>query len=57
MEFDLVSSAVIKAALTVHSELGPGLFEEVYKACMRHELQEAGLKILSEVGLPVNTRV
>ena len=53
MEFDSLSNRIIKAALTVHSSLGPGLFEEVYKACLRHELSEAGLYVLSEVMVPV----
>ena len=39
--------------MRVHSTLGPGLFEEVYKVCLRHELSKSGLKVLSEVGLPV----
>jgi GxxExxY protein len=33
----------------VHSALGPGLFEEVYKVCLRQELS----KVLAEVGVPV----
>ena len=53
MEFDSVSKAVIEAAMTVHTALGPGLFEEVYKVCLKHELLKAGLKVFSEVGLPV----
>ena len=53
MEFDNLSNKVIGAALKVHSTLGPGLFEEVYKVCLRHELTKAGLHVLSEVGIPV----
>ena len=53
MEFDTVSQQVISAALKVHSALGPGLFEEVYKVCLKHELVLAGLDVLSEVRLPV----
>ena len=53
MEFDLISKQVLTAAMQVHSVLGPGLFEEVYKVCLTHELTKAGLKVLSEVGLPV----
>jgi len=53
MEFDSLSSKVIGAALKVHSVLGPGLFEEVYKVCLRHELGKQGIKAFSEVGLPV----
>ena len=39
--------------MKVHSVLGPGLLEEVYKACLRHELQKRNVNVLSEVGLPV----
>jgi GxxExxY protein len=53
MDFDSLSNKVIRAALNVHTALGPGLFEEVYKVCLRHELSKAGLKTLSEVRLPV----
>ena len=53
MEFDKTSNEVIGAALAVHKEFGPGLFEEVYKACLRHELRKRGLKVLHEVGMPV----
>ena len=53
MEFDPVSKEVLRAAMQVHTELGPGLFEEVYKVCLRHELTKVGLKALAEVGLPV----
>ena len=53
MEFDTLSNQVIGAALKVHSTLGPGLFEEVYKVCLHHELTEKGFKVLSEVGIPV----
>ena len=53
MDFDPLSNKVIGAALKLHSTLGPGLFEEVYKACLRHELCKEGIKALSEVSLPV----
>ena len=32
MEFDNLSNRVLAAALTVHSALGPGLFEEVIRS-------------------------
>src|SRR5205085_2919941 len=53
MEFDSLSNQVIGAALKVHSALGPGLFEEVYKVCLRHELTKNNIKVFSEVGLPI----
>ena len=48
-----VSHTVITAAMKVHTELGPGLLESAYKACLQHELQRAGIRSHLEVGLPV----
>lgn len=48
-----VSRAVITAAMRVHTELGPGLLESTYCACLQHELWTAGLRSQSQVGLPV----
>jgi GxxExxY protein len=48
-----VSHAVITAAMRVHSELGPGLLESAYQACLQHELSEAGFRSAVQVGLPV----
>ena len=45
MEFEELSKQVIGAALKVHSTLGPGLFEEVYKVCLQHELGKAGIEV------------
>ena len=48
-----VSHAVITAAMRVHSELGPGLLEHTYAACLQHELRKVGLEALGQVALPV----
>jgi GxxExxY protein len=48
-----VSHAIITAAMQVHTELGPGLLESTYSACLRHELALAGYRAASQVGLPV----
>ncbi len=48
-----ISHTVISAALKVHSALGPGLLESAYEACLAHELRKAGLKVETQVGLPV----
>jgi GxxExxY protein len=48
-----VSRAVITAAMRVHTELGPGLLESTYTACLLYELRTAGYSGLAQVGLPV----
>ena len=48
-----VSHAVITAAMKVHSELGAGLLESAYQACLHHELHQAGIQAACQVGLPV----
>jgi len=48
-----VSHAIITAAMKVHSELGPGLLESAYQACLQHELKLAGFQSAGQVGLPV----
>jgi GxxExxY protein len=48
-----VSHVVITAAMKVHSALGPGLLESAYEACLAHELKKAGLKVETQLGLPV----
>ncbi len=53
MELNKLSSQIIKAAINVHKELGPGLLESVYQSCMVIELSNMGVKVRSEVPLPV----
>jgi len=48
-----VSGKVIQAALEVHRELGPGLLESVYRACLIHELEVRGMQFEKEAWLPV----
>jgi GxxExxY protein len=48
-----VSHAIITAAMRVHSELGPGLLESTYQACLQHELYQVGIQSAAQVGLPV----
>ena len=53
MELNQLSSQIIRAAINVHKELGPGLLESVYQSCMVIELRNMGLKVQSEVPLPI----
>ena len=56
MELNQLSSQIIKAAINVHKELGPGLLETVYQSCMGIELRNMGIKVQSEVSLPISYR-
>jgi len=53
MELNYISSQIIKAAITVHKKLGPGLFESVYQKCMAIELENMELDVDTEVEIPV----
>lgn len=39
--------------MKVHSELGPGLLESTYEACLLHELRRHGFQVQRQVVLPV----
>ena len=53
MELNQLSSQIIRAAINVHKELGPGLLEAVYQFCMIIELRYMGINVKSEVPLPI----
>ncbi len=53
MELNEISEKIIGAAIQVHTTLGPGLLESTYEACLKYELQKRGLKVLSQLELPV----
>ena len=40
-----LSRQIIGAAIDVHRELGPGLLESSYEACLAYELQQVGLRV------------
>ena len=48
-----LTSRVIGAAITVHRELGPGLLESTYEACLAAELGNAGLSVERQVPVRV----
>ena len=48
-----VGKAVLDAAFKVHTALGPGLLESVYETCTAFETKESGLRVVTQVALPV----
>ncbi len=53
LELNQLSYRIIKAAINVHKELGPGLLEAVYQSCMVIELSAMGIDVQQEVPLPI----
>ena len=49
-----LSAVIVDSALTVHKTLGPGLLERIYEQCLIHELTLRGLKVESQVPLPID---
>ena len=51
-----ITQAIIGAAMDVHRELGPGLLESAYEACLAYELIQRGFKVERQKELPVKYR-
>ena len=51
---DGLTYKVIGAAIEVHKELGPGLLESIYESCLRHLLEQKGLKVISQQRVPLH---
>lgn len=52
-EINAISRIVIGAAIEVHKNLGPGLLECVYEDCLKVELELRGLKVRTQIDVPV----
>tara|TARA_R110002124_G_scaffold162581_2_gene329664 strand:+ start:10049 stop:10423 length:375 start_codon:yes stop_codon:yes gene_type:complete len=52
-ELNKLSKMIIGEAIEVHKELGPGLLESAYQACLFYALAEKGLKVENEKPMPV----
>ena len=48
-----LSGRVIGAAIEVHREMGPGLLESIYQACLEAELRASGIEFFSQHRLPL----
>jgi GxxExxY protein len=53
MNENQLAAEIVRIAIKVHKELGPGLLEAVYKECLYFSIVEAGLDVQKEVPLPV----
>jgi GxxExxY protein len=53
MDIEGIGRTIIGSAIRIHSALGPGLLESAYKKCLVHELCKAGLRVETELVVPV----
>src|SRR6185436_3060671 len=53
MELNEITGEIVDAAIKVHKILGPGLLESAYKTCLAFELRRRGLKVETEVAVPI----
>jgi len=53
MTEDELSNIVIGLAIKVHTSLGPGLLESVYRECLYYEISKSGFRVEKEKSLPV----
>ena len=52
-DVERIGKVVLDAAFRVHTALGPGLLESVYRTAMRHVIETKGLLAETEVKLPI----
>lgn len=48
-----ISKIILDCAFKVHTTLGPGLLESVYRECLAYELRKTGLLVEQEKALPL----
>lgn len=48
-----ITSLIIKSAIEVHRQLGPGLLESAYQECLFYELKSIGFEVEKEKPLPI----
>ena len=53
VESEVIAKELVDAMLAVHRELGPGLLESTYQACLAYELRSRGIEVQCEAELPV----
>ena len=52
-EIEYLAKQAVDASIKVHRALGPGLLESVYQTCLAYELRKRGLRVETQVVLPV----
>lgn len=53
LDVNQLTGKIIGAAITVHREVGPGLWESTYESCLEEELTIKGLHVQRQVAIPL----
>jgi GxxExxY protein len=53
MLFEALTETIIRYSMQIHSALGPGLLESVYRECLFYKLQKGGFYVEKEKPLPL----
>lgn len=53
MDIEEIAKIIVNGTIQVHWALGPGLLESAYQCCLAYELRKRGLRVESEVILPI----
>jgi GxxExxY protein len=53
-EAESAATEIVDAAFSVHSQLGPGLLESVYEACLARELELREVPVQRQVRIPLH---
>lgn len=53
-ELNKLSGIVVDAAMEVHREMGPGLFEKIYEEALERELKSRGLSVERQLAVYVS---
>ena len=48
-----ISKIIIEEAIHIHKSIGPGMLESAYAHCLAYRLAKRGLKVRSEVPVPL----
>jgi GxxExxY protein len=51
---DTIAAEIVDSAFKIHKELGPGLLESAYEACLEHELTKRGFIVERQKPQPVH---
>ncbi len=53
-EVELLAKVAVDSAFAIHKELGPGLLESAYEACLSHELRLRGVNHQLQLPVPLD---